>query len=203
MRKVILVAGLAQNIPLIEGCDYVGIDRGALKCAEANIPMICAIGDFDSVTIEERKKIEQVTSIVVLPQHKDETDTEMAIFYAQKQKYDEIILYGGLGGRIDHELANLYLLMHRKLPIVLMDEQNEIRRLSKGTYTVTKDKKYISILALEPSIVSEYGVEYPLDHKELSLKDIYTVSNQIIEQQAVITVHEGEILFMQCCDKKR
>lgn len=63
MRKVILVAGLAQNIPLIEGCDYVGIDRGALKCAEANIPMICAIGDFDSVTIEERKKLNKLLQL--------------------------------------------------------------------------------------------------------------------------------------------
>ena len=53
MSKVILVAGMSQNVPVLEGYDYVGIDHGAISCIQQQISMVCAVGDFDSVSVEE------------------------------------------------------------------------------------------------------------------------------------------------------
>lgn len=201
MSKVILVAGMSKNVPVIEGYDYVGIDHGAISCIQQQIPMVCAVGDFDSVSMEEKAMIEKATKILPLPAHKNETDTEVAIFHALKHHYEEIILYGGLGGRIDHELANLYLLMHREYPIILMNEQNRIQLLKEGHYKVKKDAyQYLSFLALCDSCISEEAVAYPLNKQEISPKDIYTVSNEIIEEEASITIHKGKVLMIQTRD---
>ncbi len=199
-EKVMLIAGMAHHIPQMEDCDYIGIDRGAWIAMQENITLKCAIGDFDSISEKEKNRIESHYPIMQLPQHKDETDTEQALLYAMEQGYKEIILYGGLGGRMDHTLANLHLLMHRDLPLVLMDEHHEIRKLKKGNYTIIPKFKYLSFLALEKTIITEKKVAYPLQKRLISQKDIYTISNEILNDYAEIIIHEGSVLIIQCED---
>lgn len=195
-----LLAGLAKNVPYDPSYDYVGIDYGAICAIKENIPLVCAIGDFDSVTPAQRLSIEEYTSIEQLPEHKDETDTEIAVFYALEHHYEEIILYGGLGGRMDHTLANLHLLIHRNLPIILMDEHHYIRVLHEGEYTIQKRFRYLSFIALEKSCISEQNVMYPLDHRFLTPADIYPISNEILGEAASIIIHSGRVLMIQCKD---
>lgn len=197
-----LVAGMAKQVPSFADYDYVGIDHGALSALQSNIALRCAIGDFDSVTPQEKAYIEAHTSIAQLPAHKDETDTEIAIFYALEHGYDEIILYGGLGGRMDHTMANMYLLLHRDLPLILMDEHHYIQVLKPGTYQIPKRFQYLSFLALENTCISEEQVAYPLHKRWLRTSDIYPISNEIIGDYATITIHEGRVLMIQCEDAK-
>lgn len=201
-RKVILAAGLSVHIPVYEHTDVIGIDRGALTAVRQGIPLRCAIGDFDSVSEAEKAEIAAVCTLQTLPRHKNETDSEAAIRYAVDQGYEEIVLYGGLGGRMDHALANFYLLMHRDFPLVLQDEHHRIMKCKTGTYTVKKQFTYLSILALEPTIISESGVAYPLSKRCITPADIYPISNEIINTEALVTVHEGSILLFQCEDIK-
>ncbi|MEF9921131.1 MAG: thiamine diphosphokinase [Erysipelotrichaceae bacterium] len=202
MKRVCLVAGMSKVIPDLTNCDYIGVDGGAIKCLKQGIKMQVAIGDFDSITNIELIELKKVTKVIQLSTHKNETDSEAAIIYALKHKYDEIILYGGLGGRMDHELANLYLLIYRYPNLVLMNEDNRIRVLEVGTYYIPKEYTYLSFLALVPSDISEQGVAYPLDHAIISCSDIYTVSNEIIEE-AKITIHYGKVLMMESNDKEK
>lgn len=199
-RKIMLIAAMSQTIEKIPDCDYIGIDRGALTAIRQNIPLLCAIGDFDSISSEERDEIAIHCPIEVLPTHKDETDSEKGIFYALEHGYDEIILYGALGGRMDHTTANLSLLIHRELPLVLMDEHHYIRKLKKGNYLLPKRFTYLSFLALEKTIISETGVAYPLEMRTITPQDIYPISNEIIADYAQITIHEGSVLMIQCED---
>lgn len=199
MPKIVLVAGMSQCPPVMDA-DYIGVDHGAVTCLEHGIPMLAAVGDFDSVTSEERCQIEKATTLIQLPSHKNETDSEVAIDYAVKHGYDDIILFGSLGGRLDHELANLHLMLYRDLPLTLMSEHNVVSVLKPGVHHVKKIFRYLSFLALEDSCISESGVAYPLDHQELSVRDIYSVSNEFLGEEAVITLHSGRMLMMQCDD---
>lgn len=200
MSKVILVAGLASHIPYDTQYDYIGIDAGAYACMKQKVPMKFAIGDFDSITAEQKEKLVAYTSMIKLPKHKDQTDSEAAIYFALEQGYKEIILFGGLGGRIDHTLANVYLLAYRNLPLTLMDEHNKMYIRSKGKYEITNDYQYLSFLALEKTQFTISGVAYPLVKRTICKQDIYTISNEIIKESAFLEIEEGSLLVMQASD---
>ncbi len=195
-----LVAGLASHIPYDKQYDYIGIDAGAYTCMKQKIPMQFAIGDFDSITSMQKEELAAYTSMIYLSKHKDQTDSEAAIYFALEQGYKEIILFGALGGRIDHTLANIYLLAYRDLPLTLMDEHNKMYIRSKGKYEITNDYQYLSFLALEKAQFTISGVAYPLIKRTICMQDIYTVSNEIIEKSAFLEIEEGSLLIMQASD---
>lgn len=126
LKPCTIVLGLAQDCTLAEG-DLIGADRGALICAQAHRRMVMAIGDFDSVTPPQKELIRQYADqMQVLPAMKDETDALSALRWATGQGYNSMVLIGGVGGRQDHQLANLLLVMHQKLPVILREKNNEL-----------------------------------------------------------------------------
>ena len=143
-ETVMLIAARAKHIPKLADCDIIGIDRGAYLAIREGVEPLCAIGDFDSVNAQELEVIKAHCPLEILPTHKDETDSEKGVYYALEQGYRHIILYGGLGGRMDHTLANLYLIMHRDIPLTLMDAHHCIRKLKKGIYQIPKRFRYLS-----------------------------------------------------------
>lgn len=201
MKKVILISGLAKKLPDVLDSDLIGIDHGASVIASAKVKMKAAIGDFDSVDGTELKAIaEYAENLVKLTPQKDETDTEEAIKYAMEQGYDEIVIYDALGGRIDHEMANMYLLMHRRYPIMFINDYNRVRVLKQGQYQVDNTYTYLSFLALEESCISVNGVAYPMNHRIITLKDIFSISNEIVTDNCEVTIHYGRVLMMETRD---
>lgn len=196
-----LIAGMATQVPLHERYDLIGVDHGAVVCMQHQQSMVCAIGDFDSIDQHEYHQLQQMCETIKLPEHKNETDTEAAIQYAISKGYQEIVLYGVLGGRKDHEMANMYLLMYRDYPLQIWDDYNRIRRIREGIYHIEKKYSYLSFLPLEPSIISEQGVAYPLKYRELTNQDIYSISNEILDHEAIVEVHRGSLLMIESNDQ--
>ena len=64
------------------------------------------VGDFDS-----HEKPETDRETIVLPVKKDDTDTVFAAKEAMRRGFDEFLLVGVSGGRLDHTLVNVYLLV--------------------------------------------------------------------------------------------
>ena len=81
-RKVILAAGLCEHIPLWKDADVIGVDRGALIAVRQKVSLRYAIGDFDSITAQEKAEIAAACEIHTLPGHKNDTDSEGALQYA-------------------------------------------------------------------------------------------------------------------------
>ncbi|MEG0313931.1 MAG: thiamine diphosphokinase [Erysipelotrichaceae bacterium] len=199
-KKIVLIGPLTKILPNIDA-DYAGIDAGSLICYKKNRTMVFAIGDFDSINKEEYVDINNSTKCIKLNEHKNETDSEAAVIYATKLGYDEIILYGVLGGRIDHEYANLRLLSEYDYNLVIMNETNYITILKEGRYKVDKLYNYLSFFAVDDACISLSGVAYPLDKRNIKRKDIYCCSNEILEE-AIIDIHSGEVIMIQCNDGK-
>ncbi len=204
MSAVMLIVGMCEKLPTIpQNCDVIGVDYGAYVCFRHNQNMVAAIGDFDSVDPSFYETLQSTSCrLISLPQVKNETDTEVAVAYAMEQGYTDIIVYGAFGGRIDHEMANLYLLMNRRLPITLMNESNRIRILQPGIYTIKKEYEFLSFFALEDSCLSERGVRFPIEQRNITVKDIYTVSNEILHESAEIEVHTGCVMMIESNEKK-
>ena len=153
---------------------WVGVDHGNLVLLERGIVPDFALGDFDSVTDEELKRIqEKVSEISVFPAEKDETDLELAIDWAIHQKPSNIYIFGATGGRMDHFLANIQLLQKKRMlqyglhtNIFLVDEKNSLTVKTPGSYPIQADstKKYFSLLSVTKEVtgLTLTGFKYPL-----------------------------------------
>lgn len=197
MVKALLVASMAKQIPTDDYDFVVGIDRGALICAQKGLIMDLAIGDFDSVTKEELEQIRlQSKKTVVLDAVKDVTDSQAAMAYVES--FDEVILCGGLKGRIDHQLINIGLVKNDSR-LSLWDENHLIYAVAGDKIIKKAGYRYLSLLACEPSVVSLNGVKYPLTDRSINEDDLYLVSNEITEEEAHLSV-KGKVLIIQSND---
>src|SRR5665647_1792567 len=116
---------------------YVGADRGALFLVQQGFKPDIAMGDFDSVNEDELISIRHNSKLLVScdPVMKDLSDTEMAFSWALDQNPEEIIMYGALGTRFDHSLANIHLLIqgvHKQINCTIVDAHNRVRLINVG-----------------------------------------------------------------------
>ncbi|WP_414053919.1 thiamine diphosphokinase [Macrococcus equi] len=189
--------------------DWIGIDYGALMLVDAGIRPIAAFGDFDSVSLEECARIEQVIDVEFLPAEKNETDLEIGIQYAKNLGYDKVYIHGATGGRLDHFLGNLQTLIHPDVLLsesefIIIDELNEIQVLPTGTHIIEKsnDKKYVSFIPVNDGVVlSIDGLKYETERLEVKMGYTRTVSNEFVHHRAEITVENGMVYMIQSDEK--
>lgn len=193
MKTAILVTPLAIDVPDFDDADYIGVDAGALMILESNHKLKLAVGDFDSMSDLDFKRL--ACPIEKHPVMKDETDSELALRLCKE--YDRIILYGGLTGRIDHTIANIRLIMYRFPNVILMDDKQMIRVFKEGNYVIDNTYQHISFYAIEKSQITLSGFLYNLNSTFISESDIYTTSNSLVEDEGLVKVEKGRILCVQ------
>lgn len=202
MKKCLIVGGCGiSNLKWLElvseNYDYIiAADRGYEILKKTDINIDIAIGDFDSLGY-----VPDDVKVLKLKVEKDDTDTMTAVRYALDRNAEEITLLGGIGGRLDHTVANLqtlnFIASHGALGR-LMDETNEVLGLVPGEYEFLKKSGYsLSTFSMTDEVTGlcESGVKYPLDNAVLTNKFPLGVSNEIIDERAVISFKSG-ILFV-------
>lgn len=193
-----------------EGCIWVGVDRGVFILLSKGITPAIALGDFDSVSKKEWKQIEQqVPHLYQYKPEKDETDMELALDWAMDQGAEQIRIFGGTGGRLDHFFANIQLLIkpnlhHTMIDISIIDNQNQLFVRPAGDYSIAKmpDKKYISFVPITPVIknLSLKGFKYPLTNCHIPLGSTLCISNELIIEYGTFSFTEGILLVIRSCD---
>ena len=198
--SVAIILKRCESIPTAE--NYIGVDKGALTLARNGKRMLLAIGDFDSVEESDLAYIKEYSDMLIqLNPIKDDTDSEAAVMYAIQKGYQKIHLYGGLGGRLDHAMINLRLVSRFPETVYLHDQNNFIYSLAEGVHSIDKrDYTYISFFTEDEATISLEGFKYPLDKQQLTNKDTYTTSNEILEDRGIVTVHAGKITVIQSKD---
>lgn len=203
--NIAIVAGgklLKQFLTEIQQADFIiGVDRGALWLLQQKITPDVAIGDFDSVTRKEFQKIKQkVKKVIEFSKKKAATDLELAVDYAIKQKSERVIIFGGIGTRLDHTIAAVHLLEKLTTSGKIIDSRNEIELVRKALH-VFPSHRYVSILPYTKKIVvSLSGFAYPLSRKELVRSTSRGISNEVVGKKAKIEVHEGIALVIKSRD---
>ncbi|WP_160720058.1 thiamine diphosphokinase [Bacillus sp. USDA818B3_A] len=189
---------------------WVGVDRGVFHLIRRNIIPSKAFGDFDSVTQEELSAIEdQVTGIKKYKPEKDETDMELALNWAVEQKPESIRLFGATGGRLDHLLANVHLLLtpikaNNPVNVYIIDQKNIVFIKEPGHYTIEKmaSKKYISFvpLTLDVTELTLDGFKYPLKNRHISLGSTLCISNELIDDYGTFSFSKGILIVIRSND---
>ncbi|MEG0176489.1 thiamine diphosphokinase [Anaerorhabdus sp.] len=202
LKQVTLVANIKTSLSQVVG-DVVGVDRGALYLASSGIRMTFAVGDFDSVSIEERNLIYQMSDDVIqLEAMKDFSDSQAAIDECKKRGYEKLLFLGSIGGRLDHHYVNQQMCIQENgIELVLMDDRNKIFCLDVGTHSISKNNyKYLSLFAIEDAIVTFENVKYVLTDYFMDTKNLIGLSNEILGETCIIHVQNGRLLAMQTND---
>ncbi|WP_456271582.1 thiamine diphosphokinase [Bacillus sp. AK031] len=189
---------------------WVGVDHGVFRLLHQGIRPDMAFGDFDSVSKEEWKLIEEnVEQINRYMPEKDETDMELALNWSIQQSPEAIRIFGATGGRVDHFLANVQLLgkkenLHPSIEIEIIDKQNHVQIVPPGEYTLNEkpESKYVSFLPLTSEIegLSLTGFRYPLQNRNISLGSTLCISNELIQPSGTFSFTSGILMVIRSHD---
>lgn len=132
--------------------DIYCADGGATHLETLGILPLEIWGDLDSVTKEIIEKYRNnKVRIKKFPKDKDYTDGELILQHISKLNYDEIIVIGGLGGRIDHLLTNLNLIFKFK-NLKFVTEKEKIFSIEKKAELIELKGKTISFVPFSEKV---------------------------------------------------
>lgn len=160
----------------------------------------------DDTTVDDKpgddKPDVEMPEIVVLPHEKDMTDTEAACDLAYKRGAGVMTIVGGLGGRLDHTMANISLMSKYlgKADIFIVDGDNFVRMLAPGSYNIIQaGYTYLGLIAYGGPVtgLTESGTLYTLDDYTLEPNTSLAVSNEIVNEPARISFKTGQLLVIQ------
>lgn len=212
MRILLVAGGDPELWPELKGdydC-YVGVDRGSLFLLERGYGLDLAVGDFDSLSIEEKTSVfNQAKVVVTAPSEKDETDSQLGLFETLKRYPDaEIDMIGMTGGRLDHLLSNLWMVFEPRFQVhiqqlTMRDQQNVIQFLLPGTYTIQKAPQmnylgYACLTAVTGLTLTQS--KYTLDAVNFTYP-VSLASNEFLTETAEISFDQGMVAVIQSKDK--
>lgn len=175
----------------------IAADAGYLQAQRYGLRPHLIVGDFDSADDPGQVDI----PIQRFSSHKDDTDCLLAVRRGLEEGCRRFTILGGLGGRLDHTLANLQTLTFiadRGGRGELMGDKTYVTLLRSGSVTLPKQPGYLSVFAFggECRGICERGTEYPLENACLTPGFPLGVSNHITGDSATISVAQGDLLIV-------
>jgi len=183
----------------------IALDGGLVFCAEHDIVPDRIVGDFDSLPAEKQELLEKYPQerIYRLPCEKDDTDTLAAIRMAVEMGYERFIIYGGLGGRLSHTIANIQSLLFLKeqgLYGELVGDGSRIFLIKEEVVVLPAKKNgYISVFSYGEKTegVTIRNLKYEVEDADLTGSFPIGVSNEFVGKEAVISVKKGTLLVVE------
>ena len=189
------ISGMEVTIPA--GAFVIAADAGLRFLREKGREPDLIVGDFDS--LGERPTGENV---VYHQPEKDDTDTMLAVREGLKRGYDHFLIFGGLGGRLDHTLANLqtlcFLCEHGARGYLVGEGNVATAFQNSGIAFSSTLRGTISVFALgaDAGGVWERGLKYPLSDYTMSASFPIGVSNEFTGEAAEVSVRNGTLLIL-------
>jgi thiamine pyrophosphokinase len=210
MKTIILANGLIRDYThareALKGSGYVIACDGGLRHATAlGIVPDCLLGDMDSVMAHDKNAF--TGRVVPFPAEKDSTDLELAMEHAIDQGAASVVILGALGGRIDHEIANVHVLttaLEANIPAVIKDERTCIRLMNREITICREGSDTVSLIPLTTEVtgVTTRGLYYPLRGESLQIGTTRGVSNRFTEETAHIII-DGGLLLVICVEENK
>ena len=209
MRIVVVASGALApgDEARLDGADAViAADGGAAALDRLGRRPDRIVGDLDSAdaTLVERLEAAGVR-IDRHPVDKEASDTELAVRAAIADGAARVDMLGATGGdRLDHELANILLLVEPEFDTVELRAivgPTTVRRL-RGGGAITLDGSVGDLVTLLPiggdaRGVTTGGLRWPLDGATLPMGGSRGLSNVIVEPGASVRLREGVLLVVE------
>lgn len=204
MKRCVVVGGAKiENYELIRNAlgpdDFVIYCDGGLNHKESlGAKPDLIVGDFDSYTGELTDD-----EIIVLPRKKDDTDTVFAVKEALKRGFEDFLLVGVTGQRLDHTIGNLSILLmldslHKTAKII--DDCSEMEIVSDKRAFVDDSFSYFSLLNISGTAkgITIKNAEYELENGQITCEYQYGISNEVPKgKTAEISLSKGRLLLIK------
>ena len=199
--------GWADGVDLV-----VAADGGMARARAAGLEPAVLVGDLDSIPPDLLARTRAAgIPIRRAPADKDESDAELALLEAVRRGAVRITVLGAFGGaRLDHALANVWLLAHPVLAgrdIALLDATARVSLVAApgpGGEPATRALAgalggLVSLLPFAGEVrgVTTRGLRYPLVDEPLAVGPARGLSNVRIGADASVTVREGRLLVVE------
>lgn len=209
-RAILMCAGEYEPMEILRNAEdlVIAVDGGLPRLLEAGIEPDLLLGDFDSLEEKYRPYLDSQNQafpdkVLRLPCEKDDTDTVYAARVCLERGFRDIFIYGALGGRLDHTIANVQtlawifgqggrgsLIGKKTFATVLRGEKIILPESYEGTFSLFALDERVSGVTLE-------GMKYPLSEAELTNTFPLGVSNEVTAgRRAAVTVREGLALMI-------
>lgn len=194
------MSGTTLSIP--DGSDIIAADAGFAYLQSAGLTPKLIVGDFDSLG-----EVPKGDNVIAHNPEKDDTDMMLAVKEALKLNADTILIYGGLGGRIDHSYANLqtlaYIASHGAIGY-LIGCGNVCTVISNSTISFDESMSgIISVFCMgsEAQGVSLSGLKYTLNNHTLTCDYPLGVSNEFVGAASLVSVSSGMLAVIWSASK--
>lgn len=210
MKRVVILSNgnppkkqvLLQHVQLADF--FICADGGANIAAKYRVKPDFIIGDLDSVTEATLNKFKDVEVRRIREQNS--TDLEKALSYAVSKQYDDILVLGATGGRIDHEVGNLSALakFSRKVKIKFVDEYGELLPIIREQEFNLRPGTTLSLIPLSlcEGIVTS-GLKWNLKNESLRLGFRESTSNVVVSSPIKIKIRNGDLIVFIIYDNQQ
>lgn len=184
------------TLEIPEGALIIAADAGFLQLKERGYRPDLVVGDFDSLG-----KVPEGEQLIRHSPEKDDTDMLLAVRESLARGARNLVIYGGLGGRPDHEYANLQLLAFLAARgargflvgrgwvwTAIQNTGLDFGAAQRGTISVFAHGGVAEGVTLT-------GLRYPLKNYRLSPELPLGVSNEFTGRPARVSVRDGLLLL--------
>lgn len=182
------------RIDVREGDWLIAADGGYAEVMRQGLKPDLVVGDFDSLGDAPEGE-----NVVRHPVMKDDTDMMLAVKLGFEKGYTRFFIYGALGGRLDHTLANIQTLMYIAnrggqgwvigdcCITAIHDSETRFKEGAQGVVSVF-------CLSGEARGVTLEGLLYTLDNYVMHSDIALGVSNEFTGAPSRVAVSDGTLV---------
>ena len=174
-------------------------DGGADSALRLGLTPAFIIGDLDSISKEAIKKFKKTSEIIQYKRQND-TDVEKCLKFAIKNKFDEALLIGVTGNRLDHTICNLGIVLKffSEIELSLLAENSYLKPYTGEVRLKTRKGEIISLYGFDKKtkIISE-GLKYPLKNISLPFGEKESTSNVSTSNSIQLKIRNGIIFIIR------
>ena len=207
MSRIIIFAN--GNLPNLERARALIRPEDFILCADGGTRHALAlgltpnivIGDLDSVTDEERRKMKEWgVAVIEFSRDKNETDLELAINHALTLNPESIFILAALGGRMDQTLANIALLSNSSLVtrnLKITDGVEEIFFCRDQAKVEGRSGDIVSLIPWQGEVTGVFteNLRWHLHHETLYPEKTRGISNEMTADVATVSIKSGLLLI--------
>jgi len=206
MKKCIILAnGLLpykNTVKYLQNNGYKTLlcaDGGANSAKTLNLIPEYIIGDLDSIRPKVYKYYTKKCSIIKIKRQND-TDVEKCLKFVIKNKFDEVVLLGATGDRLDHSFCNLGIVLKyfSKIKIMIIHQRSLLSAYTGDIILNTIPNEIISLYGFDSKTrINSLGLKYPLKNIALPFGQRESTSNIAVNTKVQLKIKDGIIFVIR------